>query len=94
MKNQFLDWTYHRMENERLGSGRFGDVFGGTLVNGHQTIRVAYKNTMFDLDKCCRIDNSLRSLNHLFVVKFYGFHEEGEIRYKADSSNCQSNPQK
>jgi hypothetical protein len=82
MTNSFIHWTYNRMENERLGSGRFGDVFGGTLVTGHQTIRVAYKNTMFDLDKCFEIDNSLRTLNHLFVVKFYGFHEEGETRYR------------
>ena len=57
-------------------------------------MRSQNKNTMFDLDKCLKIENSLRSLNHLFVVKFYGFHEEGEIRYMADSSNYQFNPQK
>jgi hypothetical protein len=82
MANSHLNCcTLSRNENELLGRGCFGDVFGGTLTKRDESIQVAFKCTTIDSDSCELFD-SLKRLNHLFVVKYYGIHREGQKRFK------------
>jgi hypothetical protein len=73
--------TFSRNENELLGRGCFGDVFGGTLTKRDESIQVAFKYTAIDSDSC-ELSYCLTRLNHLFVVKYYGIHREGPRRFK------------
>jgi len=81
MANLHLNCTFSRNENERLGRGCFGDVFGGILTKRDESIQVAFKCTAIDSDSC-ELFYCLRRLNHLFVAKYYGIHREGLRRFK------------
>ena len=70
---------FYRNENEKLGEGRYGQVFAGTMEKGKLSYRAAFKKPILGSSRDYDRESRIKDLDHPFVVKFYGFHREETI---------------